>query len=80
MASPHVAGIVALMAQQNSSLTAAQAEARLTSTAIKLPAGSRTIFDPSDGVITQTWGADKTGAGLATADRALGTSVAKRGK
>ncbi len=80
MASPHVAGIVALMAQKNSSLTAAQAEATLTSTAIPLAAGSRNIFDPNDGPITQSWGADATGHGLATADGALGSSTTARRK
>jgi subtilisin family serine protease len=80
MASPHVAGIAALMAQQNPGLTALQAEATLTGTAIPMGAGSATIFDPNDGPITETWGTDATGSGLATADGALGTSVAKRGK
>jgi subtilisin family serine protease len=36
MASPHVAGIVALMVQKNPSLTAAEAEATLESTALPL--------------------------------------------
>ena len=78
MASPHVAGIAALMAQQNPGLTALQAEAKLTSTAIPMGAGSAKIFDPNAGPITETWGTDATGSGLATADGALGTSVAKR--
>jgi subtilisin family serine protease len=80
MASPHVAGIAALMAQKNPSLNAAQAEATLTGTAIPMGAGSAKIFDPNDGPITETWGTDATGSGLATADRALDTTVAKRGK
>jgi subtilisin family serine protease len=71
MASPHVAGIVALMAQKNHTLTAPQAEAILESSAIPLPAGSRTIIDPTSGPVTVSWGADATGAGLATADAAL---------
>ncbi|MCX8025850.1 MAG: S8 family serine peptidase, partial [Thermanaerothrix sp.] len=46
MASPHVAGIVALMAQKRPALTPAQAESILTSSAIPLPAGCRTIYTP----------------------------------
>jgi subtilisin family serine protease len=57
MASPHVAGIVALMAQKNPNLTAAGAESILESAATPFPAGS--------------WGADAAGAGLITADAAL---------
>jgi subtilisin family serine protease len=75
MASPHVAGIVALMAQKNPSLTASQAEATLESTAIPLGAGSRTITDISGSTVTVSWGANATGAGLATADAALGLST-----
>ena len=71
MASPHVAGIVALMAQKNHSLTAAQAESILTGSAIPLPPGCRTVTDPDAGLKQYCWGADATGAGLATADRAL---------
>lgn len=71
MASPHVAGIVALMAQKDPSLTAAQAESILKLTALALPAGSRTIVDPNSGPITVSWGADATGAGLVQADAAL---------
>jgi subtilisin family serine protease len=82
MASPHVAGIVALMAQQTAGLTAAQAEARLEDTAVPLAAGCRNIFDIVDLRAEDVcWGADATGAGLTTADRALGlTTVSKRRK
>jgi subtilisin family serine protease len=71
MASPHVAGIVALMAQKDPSLTAAQAEEILESTAIPLPPGSRTIRGPSGAASVVSWGADATGSGLATANAAL---------
>ncbi|HYG99261.1 MAG TPA: S8 family serine peptidase [Terriglobales bacterium] len=72
MASPHVAGIVAMMAQKKPSLTTAEAESILESTAIKLPAGCRNVIDPNVGAYVQyCWGADATGAGLATADAAL---------
>jgi len=66
MASPHVAGIVALMVQKDPTLTAAEAETYLEDSAIYLAPGSRVV----DGV-TYNWGADATGAGLATADAAL---------
>jgi subtilisin family serine protease len=78
MASPHVAGIVAMMAQQNATLTASQAEARLEATAIPLAAGSHDIVDPNDGLITVSWGSDATGAGLVTADAALGVKRSRR--
>jgi subtilisin family serine protease len=71
MASPHVAGIVALMAQKDPFLTAADAEAILTGTAIPLPAGCRTVNQPSGPAEIICWGADATGAGIATADAAL---------
>ena len=71
MASPHVAGIVALMAQKNPGLTAADAETILQSSAIPLPPGSRVVRDGYGGVVTYSWGAEATGSGLATADAAL---------
>ena len=71
MASPHVAGIVALMCQKKPSLTAAAAESILKSTAIALPPGSRTVALPGGATEVQTWGSDATGAGMATADAAL---------
>lgn len=75
MASPHVAGIVALMAQKNSALTASQAEDILEDSAIPLSSGTRTIFDPFAGSnVTVSWGLDgldADGEGLATADAAL---------
>lgn len=71
MASPHVAGIAALMMQKNPTLTQSDVESILESSAIALPAGCRMVTDPS-GIATNTcWGADATGAGLATADAAL---------
>jgi subtilisin family serine protease len=79
MASPHVAGIVALMAQKNNALSAAQAESILTGSAIKLAPGSRQVLT-SDGLLeTYSWGADATGAGLATADAALKATPAFQG-
>ncbi|GAP15976.1 subtilisin-like serine protease [Longilinea arvoryzae] len=71
MASPHVAGIVALMAQKNPGLTATQAESILTGAAIPLAPGCRTILGSSGASEQVCWGANATGAGLITADLAL---------
>jgi subtilisin family serine protease len=72
MASPHVAGIVALMAQKHPTLIAAQAESILESSAIPLPAGCRDVLDPFVGDYVEIcWSADATGAGLATVGAAL---------
>lgn len=71
MASPHVAGIVALMLQKNPGLTAADAEAILEGSAIYLAPGSRTIFTPWGTIENHSWGADATGAGLVSATAAL---------
>jgi subtilisin family serine protease len=71
MASPHVAGIVALLAQKDPSLTAPEAELLLESTAIPLSAGTRTILDPNYGWVDISWGADATGSGLVDAAAAL---------
>ena len=71
MASPHVAGIVALMVQKQPSLDATAVEAILTGAAIPLPAGSRTIYNPDGSTHVVSWGADATGSGLITADAAL---------
>jgi len=71
MASPHVAGIAALMADKKPSLLQAEVENILEDTAIKLGSGTREIMGPSGVKETVTWGADATGAGLVTADAAL---------
>ena len=71
MSSPHVAGIVALMAQKYPALTAPQAEAILTGSAVPLPEGCRMVNTPYGYAEEFCWGADATGAGLATADAAL---------
>jgi subtilisin family serine protease len=71
MASPHVAGIAALMVQKNPALTAPQVESILESSAIPLPAGCRDVSQPDGSVVHTCWGSDATGAGLATADAAL---------
>jgi subtilisin family serine protease len=72
MASPHVAGIAALMAQKDPSLTGPQAEEILEASAIALPAGCRDITGPgSTEAVPTCWEADATGAGLTTANAAL---------
>jgi len=71
MASPHVAGIVALMAQKNPSLFAGEAETILQDSAIAMNHTSLTVRDGRGGTVTYSWGSDATGSGLATADAAL---------
>ena len=71
MATPHVSGIVALMLQKNAALTQPAVEGILESSAIFLAPGCRTIAQPSGPAAEFCWGADATGAGLATAAAAL---------
>lgn len=71
MASPHVAGIVALMAQKYGALTAVEAESILESTALYLAPGCHTIATPWGYTEDLCWDVDATGAGLTTADAAL---------
>ena len=72
MASPHVAGIVALMAQKDPGLTAGQAESILEASAITMAAGSCSVNNGSGAYVTISWGSDATGAGLVNARLALG--------
>lgn len=72
MATPHVSGTVALMAQKDPSLTPAQAESILEGTAVPLPAGCRNVLaGPGGPSIPICWGADATGSGLLDAAGAL---------
>jgi subtilisin family serine protease len=71
MASPHVAGIVALLAQKKPGLSAFEAEMILEDTAIPLPAGCRNVNDGFGTIAPVCWGSDATGRGLTTADAAL---------
>lgn len=72
MASPHVAGTAALMAEKNPALTQAQAESILESTAVPLSAGCSDVIDPNSGEgVEICWGADATGEGLIQADAAV---------
>ena len=79
MASPHVAGIVALMLQKNPTLgelapaRAMRAEQILTSTAIQIPDVDQQVR-PGSGAALETppsWDANRSGSGLATANAAL---------
>jgi subtilisin family serine protease len=71
MASPHVAGAVALLCQKYPGLTAAVAEALLESTALPLAAGSRMVTGPDGVAAPISWGRDATGAGLLNLPAAL---------
>ena len=71
MASPHVAGIAALMAQKNPSLTAGKVERILEKSAITLAPGSRDIMTPWGYSVEISWGEDATGAGMIDAEAAL---------
>ncbi len=71
MATPHVSGIVALMAQKDPALTASLAETILESSAVALPPGCRSVPQSDGSLTTICWLSDATGAGLATADAAL---------
>ncbi len=79
MASPHVAGIVALMLDKNPTLgatapnRAATAENILQTTAVPIPYIGQTVR-PGPGATPQaitSWTADRSGSGLATANAAL---------
>ena len=71
IASPHVAGIAALMLQKSPSLVQSEVETILETTAIPMPAGCRDVTSISGAPETICWGPDAAGAGLATADAAL---------
>ena len=68
MASPHVAGIVALMAQAYPDLSQIKAEEIIEGTAIPLGAGCRPVVGYAEDVC---WGNDATGSGLADAYAAI---------
>ena len=67
MASPHVAGLVAFMLEENATLSNVQAGLFLEANDFALPADCRTIIDPDLGTIEICWGDDAPGAGLVNA-------------
>jgi subtilisin family serine protease len=69
-ASPHVAGIVALMLQKNATLTPSQVEAILESAAIPMGTGCVDVLEPG-ATVEQCWASDAIGHGLITADAAI---------
>lgn len=72
MASPHVAGAVALMLEKNPALTQAEADTALTSSADSLPAPAcKEVSGPSGATEEFCWEADATGAGLLDVPGAL---------
>jgi subtilisin family serine protease len=71
MASPHVAGIAALMLQKNPTLLQADVEDILETAALPMPAGCALLTQPSGPPAQTCWGADATGEGLITAANAL---------
>ena len=71
MASPHVAGIVALMAEKKPLLTASQAEAILQASALPLPAGCRLVYSSIGTSANVCWGNDAPGAGMVLAGLAV---------
>ncbi|MFP3883418.1 MAG: S8 family peptidase [Actinomycetota bacterium] len=71
MASPHVAGTVALMAEKDSGLTASEADTILTGSAIPLDPGCLDVLGPTGTSTELCWGSDATGAGLLDAATAL---------
>jgi subtilisin family serine protease len=77
MAAPHVAGVVALMLQKNSRLSSVGVETILETTALEIPAGSRSVRDGSGSFVTVAWGTDATGAGLVLANLALAAVTAQ---
>ncbi|HYF80254.1 MAG TPA: S8 family serine peptidase [Symbiobacteriaceae bacterium] len=76
MATPHVAGIVALMLQKNPGMVQSQVESALEAAAIPLPGGCRSVTDPSVGPVQMCWETGDAGAGMITVDQALNATVA----
>jgi len=72
MASPHVAGAVALMAEKYPALSPAQAESILENTALPLSPGCSTVIPTFfANPVEYCWGANATSHGLLQVDRAV---------
>ncbi|HKZ45001.1 MAG TPA: S8 family serine peptidase [Anaerolineales bacterium] len=75
MASPHVAGTVALMVQKKPGLTATEAETILEGSAIPLAPGCQDVYESNGSISEYCWGADATGAGLLDAAAAIAATT-----
>ncbi|HEU5169682.1 MAG TPA: S8 family serine peptidase, partial [Gemmatimonadales bacterium] len=79
-ATPHVAGIVALMLQKNPALTPAQIESCLETAAQPLTDTNQQVSPAPAGLVPAplitpaNWGTDRSGHGFITADAALNSS------
>ena len=73
MATPHVAGIIALMMDKDPSLNSLFIENCLETTALPIPAPYTVyVVDPFEGTfVPMTWNTDATGCGMVQADAAL---------
>lgn len=72
MSAPHTAAVAALMLEKNPSLTQAQVESILKSTALPIPPGFGGDIQITGGFADmQVWGANATGSGLIQADAAI---------
>jgi len=72
MASPHVAGVAALMLQKNKNLSQSTVESILKTTAILFSSSSASVFNPRTlAAENVTWGTDATGSGLMDAKAAV---------
>ena len=71
MASPHVAGIAALMLQKNPTLLQADVEDILETAALPMGEGCVSLSQPAGPAEETCWGEDATGEGLITAANAL---------
>ncbi len=84
MAAPHVSAVAALMLEADATLTQAQIETIMTSTAVDIGAGAAQVWDPfrvvdgaaSPGFVTVTWPANAAGEGLLQADLAVAGALA----
>ena len=80
MATPHVAGIAALMLEKNPGLSQIDVETYLKSSALDIPMGSMLIVDYNTAIGSWDWmtvewellpGEEATGSGLVQADKTI---------
>jgi subtilisin family serine protease len=77
MASPHVAGLVALMMQKNKTMMQGTVESKLKSTATTFATSTRMIRNSPGGLLESiSWGSDATGSGMVNAITALASVTA----